>query len=412
MTRPTQNPLGLRGPLCLFVRLCGLVACAAIAGAQTPPAAKPAAAPNAPAAKPAAAPGAPAAAPAPPPRRPDVVSPEVNADGRVTFRLFAPNARAVTVNGIRHLPDQEMTRDDKGVWSATVGPLGADVYSYTFSIDGAIVTDPHDRDIKKYFQSESLFEVPGKPPILAAMQAVPHGVVHHEFYASKVRGGEAGVEVYTPPGYDPRGATLYPVVYLLHGFGDREEAWVDSGHANWIADNLIAQARIEPAIIVMPYGHPVEVMDRDKIKDYGEKNDAAMEKDLIGNIIPLVERDYRADPRAKRRAIVGLSMGGGQSLRIGLVHPELFGWVGAFSAGGPEKDFDKTFAAIAKDPSLRPSLLWIGVGKEDHLLKRNAALHDWLVQKGIVHTWVVSEGGHEWPVWRAYLPQFLELIFR
>src|SRR5665213_2736121 len=297
MTRP------VRTPLCMAVGLCVWVAFASLAGAQNPPAAKPAAAPPAPAAKPAGAPaGVPASAPAPSPRKPDVVSPEVKADGHVIFRLFAPNARAVTVNGIRHLPDQPMTRDDAGLWSATVGPLGPDVYSYTFSIDGAIVTDPHDRDIKKYFQSESLFEVPGKPPILAQMQPVPHGVVHHQYYASKVRGGEAGVEVYTPPGYDPRSATLYPVVYLLHGCGAREEAWVDSGHANWIADNLIAQGRIEPAIIVMPYGHPVPVENRDKMKDYGEKNDAAMEKDLVGNIIPLVERDYRADPRAKKRA--------------------------------------------------------------------------------------------------------------
>jgi enterochelin esterase family protein len=379
-----------------------LGACVACASAQNPPAAKAAATPAAP----------PAAAPAAAKPPPAVVSPDVASDGKVTFRILAPNARAVSVNGIRHLPDQPMSKDDDGLWSATVGPLGPDIYSYVFSIDGAIVTDPHDRDIKKYFQSESLFEVPGKPPILAAMQPVPHGVVHHEFYASKARGGEAGVEVYTPPGYDPRAATLYPVVYLLHGFGDREEAWLDAGHANWIADNLIAQGRIEPIIIVMPYGHAVPVEKRAAMKDYSAKNDAAMEKDLTGELIPLIERGYRANPAAKARAIVGLSMGGGQSIAIGLGHPELFGWVGAFSAAAPEKDLDKTFAAIVKDPSLRPSLLWIGVGKEDGLLKRNQAFHDWLGLKGIRHTWVVSEGGHEWPVWRAYLPQFLELAFR
>jgi enterochelin esterase-like enzyme len=364
---------------------------------------------------PAPAPGSPAAAPAPavaPKRAPSLVSPEVAPDGYVTFRIYAPNARAVTVNGIRHMPDEAMTEDDKGVWTAKVGPLSPDIYSYVFSIDGAIVTDPHDRNVKRYFQSESLFEVPGKPPILAEMQAVPHGVVHHEFYESKFRGAEAGVEVYTPPGYDPRAEKLYPVVYLLHGFGDGEEAWIEGGHANWIADNLIAQGRIEPMIIVMPYGHPVPVEKRDSMKDYSEKNDAAMEKDVVVNLIPLVEHGYRADPRAKKRAIVGLSMGGGQSLGIGLGHPDLFEWVGAFSAAAPEKDMDKTFAQIVKDPSLRPHLLWIGVGREDFLLKRNQAFHEWLGQKGIVHTWVLSDGGHEWPVWRAYLPQFLELAFR
>jgi enterochelin esterase family protein len=341
-----------------------------------------------------------------------VVSPDVSPEGRVTFRILAPSARAVSVNGLRHMPDQPMTKDDKGLWSVTVGPLAPDIYSYVFSIDGAVVTDPHDRDIKKYFSSESLFEVPGHPPILAEVQAVPHGVVHHQFYASRVRGIDVGMEVYTPPGYDPRAATLYPVVYLLHGFGDREDAWIDAGHANAIADNLIAQRRIEPMIIVMPYGHAVPVDQRGSMKDYGEKNDTAMSRDLIGQVIPLVDRDYRADPRPLRRAIVGLSMGGGQSLMIGLRHPEVFGWVGAFSAAAPERDLDHSFAALVNDPASRPRLLWVGVGKEDFLLKRNQAFHDWLVEKGIVHTWVVSDGAHEWPVWRAYLPQFLELVFR
>jgi enterochelin esterase-like enzyme len=390
MTRPIRTPAGRLRASRAAALLLPCLACALRANSQNPPAVSP------PAAQ----------------RVPVIVSPEVAPDGHVTFRIFAPNARAVTVNGIRHLPDQAMTKDDAGIWSVTVGPLGPDIYSYVFSIDGAIVTDPHDRDIKKYFESNSLFEVPGKPPILAAMQPVPHGIVHHEFYASKARGGEAGVEVYTPPGYDPRAEALYPVVYLLHGFGDREEAWIDAGHANWIADNLIAQGLIVPMIIVMPYGHAVPVEERGSMKDYSVKNDAAFEKDMVGELIPLIERGYRADTRAKERAIVGLSMGGGQSIAIGLGHPELFRWVGAFSAAAPEKDMDKTFAAIVKDPSLHPALLWIGVGKEDFLLKRNQAFHDWLVQKGIVSTWVVSEGGHEWPVWRAYLPQFLELAFR
>src|SRR5580698_2891867 len=137
-----------------------------------------------------------------PKKPPTVVSPEVSADGRVTFRIYAPDAHAVGVKGIRHMADQPMTKDEDGVWSVTVGPLAADIYSYTLSIDGATVTDPHDRDIKKYFSSESLFEVPGHPPILAEMQPVPHGTVHHQVYASRVRGGDAGMWIYTPPSYD------------------------------------------------------------------------------------------------------------------------------------------------------------------------------------------------------------------
>jgi enterochelin esterase family protein len=343
---------------------------------------------------------------------PPVVSPEVLPDGRVTFRILAPKAGAVAVQGLRHLPAQPMAKDAAGLWSVTVGPLAPDIYSYTLSIDGATVTDPHDRDIKKYFSSESLFEVPGNPPILASVQPVPHGIVHHQFYASRARGGEAGVWVYTPPGYDPRAPALYPVVYLLHGFGDREEAWIDAGRANTIADNLIAQGQIKPVIIVMPYGHPVPVETRDLVKDYSERNQAAMRQDLLGELIPLVERDYRADARAEKRAIVGLSMGGGQSLAIGLGNPSVFKWVGAFSAGAPDNELEATFAEVVRDPAARPHLIWIAVGKDDFLLKRNEAFHAWLDKEGIAHTWTVSDGGHEWPVWRSYLPQFLELAFR
>jgi len=345
-------------------------------------------------------------------QQPPVVSPEVLPDGRVTFRILAPKAESVAVQGLRHLPVQPMAKDAAGLWSVTVGPLAPDIYSYTLSVDGATVTDPHDRDIKRHFSSESLFEVPGDPPILASVQPVPHGVLHHQFYASRVRAGDAGVWIYTPPGYDPRAPALYPVVYLLHGFGDREEAWIDSGRANTIADNLIAQGRIKPVIIVMPYGHPVDVAKRDLLKDYGARNTAAMQTDLVEELIPLVERDYRADPGPAKRAIVGLSMGGNQALRIGLAHPGLFRWVGGFSAGVPEGGLDAAFGEAVRDPSARPQLLWIAVGRDDSLLKRNEAFHSWLEKKGVAHTWTVSDGGHEWPVWRAYLPQFLELIFR
>ncbi len=343
---------------------------------------------------------------------PEVVSPEVHADGRVTFRILAPKAEAVSVQGLRHLPEQPMTKDAAGLWSVTVGPFTPDIYSYTLSIDGATVTDPHDRDIKKYFSSESLFEVPGNPPLLASVQAVPHGIVHHQVYYSRVRGGDAGMWVYTPPAYDPRSPAVYPVVYLLHGFGDREEAWIDAGRANTIVDNLIAQGKIAPVLVVMPYGHPVPVEERSFSKDYSERNLAAMEKDVLGDLIPIVERDYRADARAEKRAIVGLSMGGGQSLTIGLGHPGTFRWVGAFSAAAPESNLEKTFADVIADPAARPHLVWIAVGKDDFLLKRNEAFHAWLEKAGIAHTWTVSEGAHEWPVWRSYLPQFLELVFR
>jgi enterochelin esterase family protein len=137
-----------------------------------------------------------------------------------------------------------------------------------------------------------------------------------------------------------------------------------------------------------------------------------MQKDLLGEVIPLVERDYRADPSAEKRAIVGLSMGGGQSLTIGLGNPAVFKWVGGFSSSAPDHDLESTFAEVLRDPAVRPHLVWIAVGRDDLLLKRNEAFHAWLGKKGIAHTWTVSDGAHEWPVWRSYLPQFLELVFQ
>lgn len=344
---------------------------------------------------------------------PSIVSPEVSADRTVTFRILAPDARSVTVKGIRHVPDKPMVKDSSGLWTVTIGPLDPDIYSYQLSIDSATVTDPADRDIKKYFVSKSMFEVPGKPPILASVQDVPHGVLHHEVYASKVRKADAGLWVYTPPGYDPRGAKLYPVVYLLHGYGDGEEAWIVSGRANTIVDNLIAQGRVDPMILVMPYGHPIPVPGRDPDKDYYPRNTPALRADLLGAVIPLVEREYRADPRASKRAIAGLSMGGGQALVIGLNERDVFKWVGAFSSAVPKGDLGKAFGDLVKDKAHGPSLLWVGVGEDDASERKgNEALHAWLQQNGIVHTWVLGAGAHEWPVWRADLPQFLELIFR
>jgi enterochelin esterase-like enzyme len=351
--------------------------------------------------------------PAPQPRKDlNLVSPEVSSGGKVTFRLVAPDARSVTVKGLRHRPDIPMVKDSSGMWSVTVGPLAPDFYSYHLVVDSAVVTDPSNRETKKYFTSESQFEVPGTPPMLASVQAVPHGVVHHQTYSSKVRNRDAGVWIYTPPGYDPRDARLYPVVYLLHGYGDGEEAWINTGRANTIVDNLIAQRRIKPMIIVMPDGHPIRVETKDPVKGYYARNTPALQADLLDNVIPLVEREYRAKPAAEYRAIVGLSMGGGQALSIGLGNLAKFKWVGAFSSAVPEGDLGTTFGALVKDKSLRPDLLWVGTGKNDtgHLAQ-NEALHAWLQQNGLIHTWVLSEGTHDWSVWRAYLPQFLELIF-
>jgi enterochelin esterase family protein len=339
----------------------------------------------------------------------------VSADGRVTFRVLAPQAQAVAVKGLRHLPPQPMTKDAIGLWTVTVGPLAPDLYSYNFDVDGATFTDPLNRRMKEWISEESLVEVPAAPPLALAQQPVPHGSIHRHILLSHVRSAEVAVQVYTPPGYDPKAATTYPVLYLLHGYGDEETAWLTAGRANFIADNLLAQQRTVPAIIVMTNGHPVPLPIDDNFNDYSPRNAAAMEQELLRDIVPFIEANYPAKREAGARAIVGLSMGGGQSLGIGLGHPDLFGWVGGFSSAPPTDGLELRFAALlaaAPAKSVTPRLIWIGVGKDDFLLERNQKFHAWLEEKKVAHEWHLTDGAHEWPVWRSYLGEFLQKIFR
>lgn len=347
--------------------------------------------------------------------QPSVHSPEVLPDGRVTFRVYAPKAAAVAVKGLRRPKPQPMAKGADGVWSVTIGPLTPDLYSYTFDVDGATFTDPVNRHMKEWLSEESLVEVPGNPPLPLAVQAIPHGVVHHHVLASKARGGEVGVEIYTPPGFDARETKTYPVVFLLHGFGDDETAWTRVGRANFIADSLIAAGKITAPIIVMTNGHPIPIPVGDHLDGYGARNEPLMESELLGEILPFVEAAYPVRREAADRAIVGLSMGGGQSLNIGLGHPEVFGWVGGFSAGVPTGDLKAKFArllAAEKAGHGAPALIWLGVGREDFLLEQNQKFHAWLEAEKVPHEWHLSGGGHEWPNWRDYLADFLSKTFR
>jgi len=243
---------------------------------------------------------------------------------------------------------------------------------------------------------------------------MPHGVVHLHVLTSHTRGGEVGVQVYTPPDFDPKAAKSYPVVYLLHGYGDEENAWVVSGRANFIADTLIAQSKIVAPIVVMTNGHPVPVpMGREA--DYSARNQAAMEHELLTEVMPYIEARYPVSRERTGRAIVGLSMGGGHSLGIGLGHPEIFGWVGGFSSSAPEGDLEHKFAGLLAAEAKKagaPALIWIGVGKDDSLLERNQAFHAWLEAEHVPHEWHLTDGGHEWSVWREYLQEFLRKTFR
>jgi enterochelin esterase-like enzyme len=348
-----------------------------------------------------------------------VDTPEVQSDRRVTFRLHAPNAKTVTVN-LMGRQAEPMTKGEMGVWSGTVGPLAPELYSYTYSVDGAMIIDPQNFKVKKWTIMNSLVEVSGDTPRLHELRRVPHGTVHQHWYFSTAVNTNRSVLIYTPPGYDPRAEKRYPVLFLLHGFGEDESAWTEVGRAHLIADNLLAQGRIQPLVIAMPNGHPLSPKGV-PWKDYDPRNQALLDKEIGQDLLPLLSQDYRVLGRPQDRAIAGLSLGGGQALGIGLQRRDTFNWVGAFSAaelkdGDLSTEFlDQTFALLVAETAAKKGtlqLLWLGCGRDDFQLPLNNQLVAWLEARKIPHTFWQTEGRHDWDVWRRDLAEFLPLLFQ
>lgn len=340
-----------------------------------------------------------------------IASPVVHADRSVTLQLVAPQASNVRVRVAGRT--FSMDRDNTGLWSFTTNPLPAGIHDYTFQVDGASITDPRNRWVKKWLTCANMFEIPGTPPLLTEQQSVPHGTAHHEVYRSSTTKGERSVIVYTPPGYDAASDKTYPLVVLCHGFGDDQTAWTEVGRCHWIVDNLIHQGKIEPMIIAMPHGHPIPVSERLTSDDYRDRNDQLMTDDVVKDLLPFLEQNYRIGTERNDRAITGLSMGGGHSIRTALRYPESFAWIGAFSAAAPQGELNVEFPDVANRVSENPfRLFWIACGTEDFLLQRNRSFNEGLNELGIAHTYVETNGAHDWGVWRDYLPQFLQRVFR
>jgi enterochelin esterase family protein len=299
-----------------------------------------------------------------------------------------------------------MEKDENGLWSITLGPAEPEIYEYSFTVDGLDIVDPSNSWLKVWLRNaKNLVEVPGDEPMFFQEQQVPHGTVHRHRYRSKSLGVTRGLYVYTPPGYETDRQTKYPVLYLFHGFGDSEDAWTVVGRANVIVDNLLAKGKARPLLIVMPYGHtPSAPPEMRSVGRY-----ATFEKDLIEDVIPHVQRHYRASADRKDRAVAGLSMGGGQSLTVGLGNLELFGWVGAFSSAVPRGE-----KLLAEPESINEklNLLWVGCGKKDFLFKANQEFIQRLKTKDIAHVAHITDGAHEWKIWRRYLSEFVPLLFR
>lgn len=350
-------------------------------------------------------------------------SPEVNADRTVTLRFRAPEAMTVDLVGEINMGKgpQAMAKGEDGVWTITVGPLPPEIWSYNFRVQGVEVPDPSNPAIKPVppgFPIASFVEVPGPSPAFYDSRPVLHGDVRMVTYESKAMGVTRFLWIYTPPGYD-ESKVKYPVLYLLHGNGEAQDGWVVNGRANIILDNLIADKKAQPMLVVMPQGHALQAAGVGPLVRLSGETQMYSErfpKDLLGDVIPLVERKFRVAADADHRAIAGLSMGGGQALTIGLAHPDLFHYVLGYSAAvsGQFMKAEEAFKGFFENPekvNRKLRLLWVSCGRQDFLYPANRQFVEKLKAKGVKVTYRETEGAHVWSVWRNNLQESAPLLF-
>lgn len=359
------------------------------------------------------------------PLPPQVTSPEVHADRTVTFRIHAPKADAVRLVGsdIPKNTGTPMTRGDDGVWTVTLGPLDPGAYRYNFNVTGVSVIDPRNPSISESNNNVwSLVYVPGSD--LWDTRRVPHGAVAAVPYYSTALGRFRRMHIYTPPGYE-NGRGQYPVFYLLHGAGDSDHAWSSVGRAGFIIDNLIADGKAKPMIVVMPAGHTSSA-------GFTSRSTAAQEefaKDFVNDVMPHVEKHYRVKTDRASRAIAGLSMGGSQTLNIAIPHLDRFAYVGVFSSGiigafaparggGPPPDngaawVERNRATLA-DANVKKGLklFWLATGVDDFLVGTTKSTVELLKKHGFDPVYAETPGGHTWINWRIYLSEFAPKLFQ
>ncbi len=362
---------------------------------------------------------------------PGLTSPEIKPDNSVVFRFLASNAKEVKISG-DWMPSQgwvpgseAMTKDEKGVWSYTAKPLESDLYSYSFSVDGVKTTDPNNvymiRDVASV---TNVFIVGGGKADLYKVNKVPHGTVSRRWYSSPGNEKMRRMTIYTPAGYETS-QVKYPVLYLLHGMGGDEEAWIALGRTSQILDNLIAQGKAQPMIVVMTNGNVAQEAAPGESSEGFYKPTMQLPNTMDGkfeetfsDVIKFIEGNYRVVAEKKGRAIAGLSMGGYHSLHISRYYPNTFDYVGLFSAAILPNDkvqskvyenFDRTLENQKKNGY---KLYWIGMGKTDFLYKSGVEFREKLDKIGMKYTYVETEGGHTWTNWRVYLSQFVPLLFK
>ncbi len=378
---------------------------------------------------------------------PQVVSPEVQADRKVTFRILAPQAQAVRLTGgdIQGLgQNNQLTKGENGVWELSVGPIDPGTYRYTFNVDGVATLDP-----RSPFTSESnnnvwsVVHVPGLE--FADTKQVPHGGVASVTYYSSTLGAFRRMHVYTPPGYE-RGSDKYPVFYLLHGAGDSDDSWTSVGRANFILDNLIAAKKAKPMLVVMPAGHTRRGPNAPGAVATNATDEFV--KDFMTDVIPYIEKNYRVQTDRASTAVAGLSMGGNHTLQAAIPNLGKFGYIGVYSSGllgatlpgvtpgagrggrgnapaaapaGPPppppptaEEWAKKHAATLGNAGLKKGLkvFWFAIGKDDFLLQTNNATVEFFKQQGFNPVVKETAGGHTWINWRNYLNEFAPMLFQ
>ncbi len=337
-------------------------------------------------------------------RPPAISSPNVHANKSITFKYFSKTAKEVKLSGEFLKEPIALKADTSGIWSITVPPVSPDIYPYNFVVDGVGVADPNN---VKIFANErfkrSIVDVPGDTPLIHSLQNVPHGKVSYVWYASKSVNATREALVYTPPGFNAKSKTKYPVLYLIHGGSDTQETWTKVGNANFIADNLIAQGKAKKMIIVMPYGN---------VRPAPMEN---FTKDVVADLIPFIEANYPVKKGSENRSVAGFSVGGGQTLNIGLTNTDKFAYICSYAPFTATPEFKKNFDNWSPNAALvnkQLKLFTISVGTDDFLYESVKGNLKMFEEKQIKVKPYIVDGGHTWMNCKKFLATSLQEIFQ
>jgi len=346
---------------------------------------------------------------------PIYTSPIVNSDRTIEFNTYAPKAENVLLISTIQPERIPLVKAENGLWSVTIGPVAPEIYHYQFDIDGAKVTDIKNQSPYPWLEGKSELIVPGSSALLHEVSDVPHGTLHDHIYHSKTIDGPNRVRIYTPPNYNPLDAKQYPVLFLLHGFGEKVSFWSDFGKINLITDNLIAQDKIIEPIIVMPKGDPLEAeyykffSSQAAGNAWMEKNIDVLDKELRDDLLPFLKSHYKVKTEKQDMAICGSSMGGFHAVILGIRNLDKFSWIVGLSTGLNIPPFN----IVDKEQINGLKLLQLNTSKKDTWgFGQSNKVHDWLTNNSIKHNYIVSDGGHEWDTWRKDMILLLPKLFR